>query len=125
MVELGHSLAFRCTRRLCSSYNYTRRTSHIAYELGSKYWRQGIGGAAVCAMLKEITANCGVREFAATLKAANYCSYALLHSLGFGPTPSGQQFALDCELDEIVMYRTSEINEMQVRQKPSQHRDSR
>lgn len=96
-------------------------TAHIAYELGSKYWRQGIGSTAVRAMLKEITANYGVHAFAATLKTANYRSHALLRSLGFGPTPSSQQFALDCEPDEIVMYRTSEMNEMQVKHNPEQN----
>ena len=98
--------------------------AHIAYELGSKYWRQGIGGTAVRVMLKEITANYGVREFAATLKAANYRSHVLLRSLGFGTTPSGQQSALDCEPDEIVMYRTADTNETRVAHETSRYRDS-
>lgn len=59
------------------------RTAHIAYELASKFWRQGIGSAAVGAMLKELAASYGVCTCIATLKERNYRSLALLLSLGF------------------------------------------
>ncbi len=59
------------------------RTAHIAYELASKFWRQGIGSAAVSGMLEELEATYGVCEFVATLKERNYRSLGLLQSLGF------------------------------------------
>jgi RimJ/RimL family protein N-acetyltransferase len=59
------------------------RTAHIAYELASKFWRQGIGSAAVGGMLEELVASYGVCTCAATLKERNYRSFALLQSLGF------------------------------------------
>jgi RimJ/RimL family protein N-acetyltransferase len=58
-------------------------TAHVAYELGSKFWRQGIGSAAVSGMLKELVMTYGVHVFVATLKARNYRSLALLRTLGF------------------------------------------
>ena len=74
------------------------RTALIAYELSSRFWRQGIGGAAVRAMLSELTATYGVRTFVAELKERNYRSAALLNSAGFervGPHRG----------DEIVMQK--------------------
>ena len=44
-------------------------TAHVAYELGSKFWRKGVGTAAVSAMLEELAARYAVRTFVATLKA--------------------------------------------------------
>lgn len=69
------------------------RTAHVAYELASRFWRQGIGSAAVNGMLNELAATYGVRTFVATLKERNYRSLALLRSLGFehtGPNNSGE-----------------------------------
>ncbi len=74
------------------------RTAHIAYELASRFWRQGIGSAAVSAMLEELAATYGVRTFMATLKERNYRSLALLHALGFELV--GSRVA-----DEVVMRR--------------------
>ncbi len=81
------------------------RTAHIAYELASRFWRQGIGSTAVAAMLAELQAMYGVSTFAATLKADNHRSLALLRSLGFSPEPPQGLSAVDLETDEIVMYR--------------------
>ena len=72
------------------------RTAHIAYELASKFWRRGIGSAAVSAMLKELAASYGVSTCVATLKERNYRSLALLRSLGFERSGSPNS-------DEIVM----------------------
>ena len=83
------------------------RTAHIAYELASKFWRQGIGSASVNAMLSELETNYGVRAFSATLKAKNDRSLALLKSLGFGSARPEGVSAVDHEPDEIVMYRVS------------------
>jgi ribosomal-protein-alanine N-acetyltransferase len=58
-------------------------SAHIAYELASKFWRQGIGSAAVSGMLMELETTYGVCAFVATLKGRNYRSLALLRSLGF------------------------------------------
>lgn len=82
----------------------SHRIAHIAYELASKFWRQGIGSAAVNAMLKELETTYGVCTFAATLKERNYRSLALLRSLGFehnGVNGAG----------EIVMYKKINGNE--------------
>lgn len=74
------------------------RTAHIAYELASKYWRQGIGSAAVSGMLEELAVSHGVRTCVATLKERNYRSLALLQSLGFERSASGNS-------DEVVMLK--------------------
>jgi [ribosomal protein S5]-alanine N-acetyltransferase len=59
------------------------RTAHIAYVLASRFWRQGIGSAAVSGMLKELAASYDVRTCVATLKERNHRSFALLQRLGF------------------------------------------
>jgi RimJ/RimL family protein N-acetyltransferase len=73
-------------------------TAHIAYELGSRFWRQGIGSAAVKGMIAELAATYGLSNFAATLKENNFRSLALLASLGFERSGCG-----DDDDDEIVM----------------------
>ena len=80
-------------------------TAHVAYELGSKFWRKGIGTAAVSAMLEELAARYAVRTFVATLKARNYRSRAFLKKLGFAPRAPPGVRAVSAESDEIVMYR--------------------
>ena len=72
--------------------------AHIAYELASKFWRQGIGSAAVRAMLEELEVSHRVSVCVATLKEQNYRSLALLHSLGF--ERSGV-----ADSDEVVMQK--------------------
>jgi ribosomal-protein-alanine N-acetyltransferase len=72
------------------------RTAHIAYELASGFWRQGIGSAAVSGMLAELGATYGVCTFVATLKSRNYRSLALLRALGFDRVGSRDS-------DEVVM----------------------
>ena len=80
-------------------------TAHIAYELASRYWRQGIGRAAVSAMLQELASTYGVRNCVGTLKAKNYRSLALLRSLGFSQDAPHDVIAASHEADEIVMYK--------------------
>ena len=75
------------------------RTAHIAYELASRFWRQGIGSAAVSGMLAELAATYGVCTFVATLKARNHRSLALLRALGFEPVGS-------TDTDEVVMCKS-------------------
>ena len=73
-------------------------TAHIAYVLASRFWRQGIGRAAVSGMLEDLELSYGVRSFVATLKERNYRSLALLKSLGFERGGSK-------DADEVVMCR--------------------
>jgi [ribosomal protein S5]-alanine N-acetyltransferase len=79
--------------------------AHIAYELASRFWRQGIGSTAVGAMLKEPSGNYSVRVFVATLKARNYRSIGLLRKLGFTEKPPRGLSIIDHEPDEIIMHK--------------------
>jgi len=77
----------------------------IAYELASRHWRQGIGSAAVAAMLTELRVNHPVGLFVAVLKARNHRSVALLRKLGFEPAGIEQSAAFEAEDDERVMVK--------------------
>lgn len=79
----------------------------VAYELGSRHWRQGIGSSAVRAMLEELHAEYGVHSFVAVLKARNFRSEALLRSLGFAPADTAQQEQYRDGPDELVMVRAA------------------
>ena len=81
--------------------------ARVAYELGSRYWRQGIGRSAVAAMLAELRSEYGVHTFAAVLKAGNFRSLGLLRSLGFSPASALQVAEFGGEPDELVMVRAS------------------
>lgn len=72
----------------------------IAYEISSRFWRQGIGSTAVKAMLQELAGTYGVQTFVATLKRRNHRSRALLQSLGF-------EYAGPRSDDEDVMRRAA------------------
>jgi ribosomal-protein-alanine N-acetyltransferase len=78
------------------------RTAQIAYVLAARFWRRGIGTAAVNGMLGELAATYGVRWCTATLKARNHRSRALLQRLGFESSRSEQ-------FDEIVMHKTIDV----------------
>jgi RimJ/RimL family protein N-acetyltransferase len=76
----------------------------VAYELGSRHWRQGIGSGAVRAMLQELADHHGVHTAVAALKAANHRSAGLLRHLGFRlglPPESGLG---PIEADEIAFH---------------------
>jgi len=79
--------------------------THIAYEIASKFWRQGIGSSAVAAMLVELESSYNVHTFIAVLKARNFRSMALLRSLGF--SAGTRRAALDpaADPDELVMHK--------------------
>ena len=79
--------------------------SFVAYELASRFWRQGIGSSAVAAMMEELQSRYGVHTFVAVLKAANHRSIALLHHLGFQPASPMQVVEFGAELDEAVMVK--------------------
>ena len=78
------------------------RTAHVAYELASRFWRRGIGSAAVNGLLNELALTYGVCNFVATLKERNYRSLALLRSLGFERSGSSNG-------DEVVMCKRATV----------------
>ena len=77
----------------------------MAYEFASKYWRQGIGSAAVGAMLEELAQNYGVHTFVAVLKLANFRSMGLLRHLGFEAGAAADAETYEAEADEVVMLK--------------------
>jgi [ribosomal protein S5]-alanine N-acetyltransferase len=79
--------------------------SHIAYELGSHFWRQGIGSSAVTAMMEELQHHYGVLTFVAVLKAANYRSLGLLGRLGFLRACPERSAEFRAEADEVAMFK--------------------
>lgn len=81
--------------------------SYVAYEFGSKHWRQGIGSAAVSAMLDELAEAHGVHMFVAVLKSANFRSLAFLRHLGFVAGGTGDAETYDAEQDEVVLVKAS------------------
>jgi RimJ/RimL family protein N-acetyltransferase len=78
--------------------------AYVAYELASRFWRQGIAGTALSAVLGELASTYEVRQAYAILKAANYRSAGLLKGLGFTPLPA-EHSAWAPEPDELVMYK--------------------
>jgi [ribosomal protein S5]-alanine N-acetyltransferase len=85
--------------------------AYVAYELASKFWRQGLGSCAVSAMLAELASAYGVHTFLAVLKANNFRSLALLKHLGFSPGIPAQVTDAGAEPDELVMHRPAGIAE--------------
>jgi [ribosomal protein S5]-alanine N-acetyltransferase len=81
------------------------RTSYVAYELNSLYWRQGMGSSAVAAMLQELEEQYGTETFIAVLKAKNYRSVGLLRKLGFVPASAEQEARYRDEPDELVLVK--------------------
>jgi ribosomal-protein-alanine N-acetyltransferase len=81
------------------------RTSYIAYELNSRYWRRRIGTRAVTAMLDELHSTYEVHTFVAVFKSANHRSAAFLRSLGFSPASASQTAQLEAESDEHVLVK--------------------
>jgi RimJ/RimL family protein N-acetyltransferase len=77
----------------------------VAYELASRFWRQGIGGAAVRALLDELAARHAVHTCLAVFKARNFRSEALLRSLGFQAAAAGAAPPAECDPDERVMVK--------------------
>lgn len=77
----------------------------VAYQLASAHWRQGIGSAAVRAMLQELADHHGVHTAVVALKAANFRSAALLRHLGFQPGLPAESNLGPIEDDEIAFHR--------------------
>jgi [ribosomal protein S5]-alanine N-acetyltransferase len=81
--------------------------AHIAYELSSRFWRRGIGSAAVGTMFDELRRAYAVKHFYATLKARNFRSEALLKHLGFSLMTDPESASIEPESDEIVMHKVA------------------
>jgi RimJ/RimL family protein N-acetyltransferase len=84
--------------------------SCVAYELNSRYWRQGIGTSAVSAMLEELRSTYSVHTVVAVLKTANHRSMELLRRLGFAPASDSQAAEFKPEADESVMINKGEVS---------------
>lgn len=80
-------------------------TAYVAYELASKFWRQGIGSVAVAAVIGELGVTYGIHTCVAVFKARNFRSQALLQSLAFADAPPAGVGPVACEADELVMYK--------------------
>jgi RimJ/RimL family protein N-acetyltransferase len=80
--------------------------AYVAYELGSKFWRQGLGSCAVNAMLAELASAYAVHRLLAVLKARNFRSVALLKHLGFSEATASQAAEAAAEPDELVMHKS-------------------
>jgi [ribosomal protein S5]-alanine N-acetyltransferase len=82
-------------------------TADIAYILGSAYWGQGIGQAAVRLMIGELSAHHGVRRLRAVFKRPNVRSRRLLERLGFSVADAQAHAALQVPADEVLMVRAA------------------
>ena len=80
-------------------------TAFIAYELASPFWRQGIGSAAVTAVLQDLVSTYEVHTCLAVFKARNFRSESLLRPLGFASAPPAGLPPVPVEADEMVMYK--------------------
>lgn len=80
-------------------------TSYVGFEFASRYWRRGLGTAAVSALLEELASTYGVHTFVAALKTANFRSMGLLSRLGFEPASAEQGAAFESESDEVVLLK--------------------
>ena len=79
--------------------------AYVAYELASRFWRQGIASTALEAVLQELASHYGVRDAFAVLKAVNHRSLSLLAKLGFKPLPPAARAPWAPEVDEITVHR--------------------
>jgi RimJ/RimL family protein N-acetyltransferase len=79
--------------------------AYIAYVIGSRHWRRGLGTAAVARMLDELVRAHGVQRFAAVLKARNEASHRLLQRLGFTPGTDAPPAGYEAGPDEIALAR--------------------
>jgi len=84
-------------------------TSFVAYELNSRYWRQGIGSSAVGVVLRELHEEYGARMFVAVLKTKNYRSEGMLRKLGFVQAGKEDEARYRDEPDEIVMVKAESV----------------
>jgi ribosomal-protein-alanine N-acetyltransferase len=79
--------------------------AYVAYELASRFWRQGIGSTALAAVLDELRVAYGVRLYVAVLKIRNFRSEGMLRKLGFEPASAEQFSRFSGDVDEMVMVK--------------------
>jgi RimJ/RimL family protein N-acetyltransferase len=79
--------------------------AQVAYEMASPFWGQGLGSAAVSAMLDEVASTHNIRHFFATLKCTNLRSLRLLTRLGFRQPALELAARVPIEPDELLMHR--------------------
>lgn len=79
--------------------------AYLAYELASRFWRQGIACASLQVVLQELAARYAVRDAYAVLKAANYRSLGLLAKLGFSPLGQSAHAPWPAEPDEVTFHK--------------------
>ncbi len=77
----------------------------VAYELGSRYWHQGIGTRAVSSMIEELRTRYEAKLLVAVLKQRNWRSLGLLRKLGFAQADAAEIARFGASDDEIVMLR--------------------
>lgn len=77
----------------------------IGYELGSRFWGQGLGTEAVMAMLAELLTHYRVTGLSATLDPANLRSLRLLQGLGFARAEPSPDEATEMTAGDILMHR--------------------
>lgn len=82
---------------------YESRTAYVAYQFSSKYWRRGIGSAAVACMLDDLRDSYEVHTFVAVLKMANFRSLGLLTKLGFERGTDEDAKLYEAEPDEVTL----------------------
>ena len=79
--------------------------SYVGYEFASRFWRQGLGTAAIRTMLDELASAYAVHTFVAVLKARNFRSMGLLTRLAFEPATPEQAALYEFEPDEVVLLK--------------------
>lgn len=82
---------------------YESRAAYIGYEFASKFWRQGVGTAAIQCMLDDLRDTYSVDTFVAVLKTANFRSLALLAKLGFEPGTAEDAVLYEATSDETTL----------------------
>jgi [ribosomal protein S5]-alanine N-acetyltransferase len=79
------------------------RTACVAYVLGSAHWGRGLASEATAAVIDELAAAYGVRNFLAVLKRTNHRSLRVLERLGFAPASAAMRAAHPIDADELLM----------------------
>jgi len=79
--------------------------AYVAYELASRFWRQGIASTALGAVLQELASHYGVRDAFAVLKAINHRSLGLLAKLGFKSLPPAARAPWAQQTDEVTLHK--------------------
>lgn len=84
---------------------YESLAAYIGHEFSSRFWRRGIGTAAINCMLDDLRDSYGVHTFVAVLKSANFRSMALLGKLGFKPGTKEDAVLYEATPDETTLVR--------------------